>query len=84
MQHEKARSKKCRHLRRANGKFKVVEMALVCKKFKSDAFFIQALWLHYQNVSHPIPCSCPLKPLHLPNTCQIILHSLRSDVMNTQ
>lgn len=65
-------------------------------EFKSDLLFffslhslrhiIQALWLHYLNVSHPI-CSCleKKKTLHLPNACQIISSlSLCSDVMNTQ
>lgn len=38
------------------------------------------MWLHYQNVSHPIPCPCPLKTVHLSSTCQII-STLCSDAM---
>lgn len=68
--------KKCWHSHWVNAKFKVGRSKWSRILIRCCLFFIlniiQALWLHYQNVSHPIPCSCPLKSLHLPNTCQVL------------
>ncbi len=71
----KGKVKKCQH---SHG-LSCGEMVAVYKNlnqmllfFPSLSHIIQALWLHHHNVSHPIPCSCPLQTLHLPNTCQII------------
>lgn len=74
----KGKVKKCWHLHWVNENSRWGDGGGMCE-FKSDVFFpfslrhiIQALWLHYQNVSHLIPWSCPIKNLHLPNTCQAI------------